>query len=300
MLAQAVAYFNVDIGASGPEFHAAASGALRDFVRDVTRSVPSPRGGTVYDSWSGARSKAEVRRASARERGSEPTVDNLGAGSDYTPFIQHLGVPSTDIRSIGPYGVYHSAFDNFAWFTRFGDPTFEYTREMAQVLGLEVLRMTQADVLPYDYEQYGQEIEGYVESVRAPADRGLGENSAEFAAAQEAAHRFSRAGARAMGWQRVASAPLPVSNENLIAAERALLLRGGLPGRSWYRHIVYAPGQFSGYSAEALPGVSAALDHNNAQLARQQLSALAAALNRAAELLEEATGTPTVLARIRR
>jgi N-acetylated-alpha-linked acidic dipeptidase len=299
MLAHAVAYFNIDIGASGPEFHAAASGTLRDFVREVARSVPSPRGGTVYDSWSGERARLEMRRVSTRERGGEAAVDNLGAGSDYTPFIQHLGVPSTDIRSIGPYGVYHSAFDNFAWYTRFADPTFEYTRQMAQVLGLEVLRMTQADVLPYDYEQYGQEIEGYVEALRAPADRRLGENSAELAATLEAAHRFSRAGARAMGWQRAASLPLPVFNENLIAAERALLLRGGLPGRSWYRHVVYAPGQFSGYSAEALPGVSAALEKNNAQLARQQLSALAAALNRAAELLEDATGTSTILARAR-
>jgi N-acetylated-alpha-linked acidic dipeptidase len=241
-----------------------------------------------------------VRRASAREHGGEAPVDNLGAGSDYTPFIQHLGVPSTDIRSIGPYGVYHSAFDNFAWFTRFADPTFEYTREMAQVLGLEVLRMAQADVLPYDYEQYGQEIEGYVEGLRAPADRRLGENSAEFSAVVEAAHRFSRAGARALDWQRAATAPLADCNENLIATERALLLRDGLPGRSWYRHVIYAPGQFSGYSAEALPGVNSALAHNNSQLARQQLSALADALNRAAELLEEASASPTILARVRR
>jgi N-acetylated-alpha-linked acidic dipeptidase len=293
-LAHAVAYFNIDIGASGPDFHAAASGTLRDFVRDVTRSVPSPRGGTIYDAWSGS-DRAEVRRAST-QHAPQPAVDNLGAGSDYTPFIQHLGIPSTDIRSIGPYGVYHSAFDNFAWFTHFADPTFEYTRAMARVLGLEVLRMAQADVLPYDYEQYGREIESYVESLRSPAERMLGEGSPELDAAMQAARRLSRSGARAMSGQRVAGMASPF-NENLVAAERALLLRGGLPGRAWYRHIIYAPGQFSGYSAEALPGVSAALEHGNAQLARQQLVALAAALNRAAELLEAAPENPIFLAR---
>ena len=295
-LAHAVAYFNVDIGASGPEFHAAASGTLRDFVREVTRAVPSPRGGTVFDVWSGARDR-ELHRVSAHI--SSPSVDNLGAGSDYTPFIQHLGIPSTDIRSIGPYGVYHSAFDNFAWFTRFADPTFEYTRQMARILGLEVLRMAGADVLPYDYDHYGQEIEGYVETLHAPVERLLGENSAEYAAVTQAAHRLTRAGARAMESQRIAALS-PHSNEVLIGAERALLLRNGLPGRTWYRHVVYAPGQFSGYSAEALPGVSAALDHGDAQLARQQLASLAAALNRAADLLDDAGSVPTMLARSRR
>lgn len=298
-LAHAVAYFNIDIGASGPDFHAAASGTLREFVREVARSVPSPRGGTVYDQWSGGHGRPEVRRASARERDSEVAVDNLGAGSDYTPFIQHLGVPSTDIRSIGPYGVYHSAFDNFAWYTRFADPTFEYTREMARMLGLEVLRMAQAEVLPYDYEQYGQEIENYVESLRAPAERFLGEGSPEYAAALDASRGLSRAGARAMTWQRVAAGTLPAFNENLIAAERSFLLRGGLPGRAWYRHLIYAPGQFSGYSAQALPGVNTALEHGNPQLARQQLAALAAALNHAAELLEDVSDSPTILARAR-
>ena len=297
-LAHAVAYFNIDIGASGPDFHAAASGTLRTFVREVTRAVPSPRGGTVFDVWSGGHDHVEVRRVSDRPHTSSPSVDNLGAGSDYTPFIQHLGIPSTDIRSIGPYGVYHSAFDNFAWFTHFADPTFEYTRQMSRVLGLEVLRMAGADVLPYDYEQYGQEIAGYVDTLRAPVERVLGADSAEYAAAMQAARRLDRAGARAMSGQRAAAFSAN-SNEVLIAVERALLLRNGLPGRTWYRHVIYAPGQFSGYSAEALPGVNAALEHGDLLLARQQLAALAAALNHAADLLDGAGGAPIMLARTR-
>jgi len=291
-LGHAVAYFNVDIGASGPDFHAAASGALRDFVREVATAVPSPKGGTVYDSWSGNRSAA-LHRVSNRPD-AEPSVDNLGAGSDYTPFIQHLGVPSTDIRSVGPYGVYHSAFDNFAWYTRFADPTFEYTREMAQFLGVEVLRMAGADILPYGYEQYGYEIESYLDALRSTAEQALGDDASDFAAAAQAARHLTLAGARMTPLQRrAATSDL---NERLIAAERALLLPNGLPGRSWYRHVIYAPAQFSGYSAQTLPGVAAALERGNSQLARQQLAALAAALDRAAEALD-GPSTPTILAR---
>jgi N-acetylated-alpha-linked acidic dipeptidase len=98
-------------------------------------------------------------------------------------------------------------------------------------------------------------------------------------------------------WQRVAEGSSPTMNDKLVSVERALLLRGGLPGRTWYRHVVYAPGQFSGYSAETLPGVSEALSRSNIPLVRQQFAALAEALNRAADLLEDAAATPTFLAR---
>jgi len=83
-------------------------------------------------------------------------VGDLGSGSDFTPFFQHVGVPSTDVSSGGPYGVYHSVFDNYAWYTRNADPHFLYLQEMARVFGLEALRMADADVLPYDYVAYRQ------------------------------------------------------------------------------------------------------------------------------------------------
>ena len=155
-LATAVAYFNLDSGASGPLFRACASGELKNFVRDVARAVPSPDGGTLYDRWRGSAEDEGPRQFGA-------PVTNLGGGSDYAAFVHHAGVPSTDIRSLGDYGVYHSAFDNFAWYTRFGDPGFRYTQELARFLGLEVLRMAEADVLPYDFSQYGREVAGYVE-----------------------------------------------------------------------------------------------------------------------------------------
>src|SRR4029077_9349998 len=105
------------------------------------------------------------------------------SGSDYSVFIQHLGIPSTDMTSSGPYGVYHSAFDNFAWFKKFGDPTFAYEQEMARVLGLETLHMASADVLPYDYELYGKEIGAYIEAAREKARLALGGNTLDFSKA---------------------------------------------------------------------------------------------------------------------
>src|SRR6202023_746016 len=102
-------------------------------------------------------------------------VGDLGSGSDYSVFLQHLGVPSTDITSNGDYGVYHSVFDNFAWFKKFGDPDFVYEQQMARIYGLEMLRMASADVLPYDYQEYGEEVSAYLDAAGKRAESKFGE-----------------------------------------------------------------------------------------------------------------------------
>ena len=128
--------------------------------------------------------------------GEEVHVSDLGSGSDFTPFLQHVGVPSTDIGSGGPYGVYHSAFDNYAWYVQNADPHFVYLQQMARVLGLEALRMADTDILPYDYVAYAREIRAYLESAkRKAADTGACP-SANFDAAQAAAARFATAADR--------------------------------------------------------------------------------------------------------
>ena len=122
-------------------------------------------------------------------------VGDLGSGSDFTPFLQHAGVPSTDIGSDGPYGVYHSAFDDYAWFSQNADPNFVYLQEMARVFGLEALRMADADVLPYDYVAYAREIASYLDAAKRKAsDAGLG--SLDFAPAQAAARPLRRRGGK--------------------------------------------------------------------------------------------------------
>ena len=177
-LANAVAYFNMDVAVSGSKFGASSVPTLKQFLREVTRSCPAPRvaccmtiGGRParrerIPTESPHRILAEAERLPAAQSKSDISVGDLGSGSDYTVFLQHLGVPSSDVSSSGSYGVYHSVFDNFNWFKKFGDPDFIYEQEMARVFGVETIRMAEADVLPYDYEEYGKEIAIYIDAAR--------------------------------------------------------------------------------------------------------------------------------------
>jgi len=290
-LEHAVAYFNTDVGVAGPDFSAAAVPSLKEFLRELTRSVPSPQGGTVYQQWKiNSASGNERRRSNAPHiDGEEVHLGDLGSGSDFTAFLQHVGVPSTDISSGGPYGVYHSVFDNYAWYTQNADPTFEYLQEMARVLGLEALRMADADVLPYDYVAYAREISSYIEAAKRRAgEQGL---SLDFGAAQAAAARFTIAAERVHGLQVAASgdlAKLGKLNWALRQAETDLLSEAGLPNRPWFRHTIFAPGEYTGYAAVVIPGVNEAIDSKDQQRAAQQLTVLTQALTRAAKTLEAA------------
>jgi len=293
------AYFNVDVAVSGPKFGASSVPSLKQFIRDIAKEVPSPKGGTVYDVWqkasqpetpSATQSPTEAigdsRRTPAAQVKGDVPVGDLGSGSDYTAFLQHLGVPSTDISSSGPYGVYHSVFDNFNWFKKFGDSDFVYEQQMARVLGLEAVRMADADVLPYDYEEYGKEVIAYLDAAQKRAENKFGAHSIDFAAVEAAAHHFESAGAKILAKQRNPPQDASRLNQVLLNAERALIVQQGLPHRAWFRHAIYAPGEYTGYAAVVIPGVNEALDKGDSDRARQQLATLAAALERAAKTLE--------------
>lgn len=295
-LAHAAAYFNLDVAVAGPNFNASAVPSLKGFVRDVTKLVPSPKGGMLYSVWKDEKLKQGDRRGVDMNQARAPNakvendvpVGDLGSGSDFSVFIQHLGIPSTDMTSSGPYGVYHSAFDNFNWFKKFGDPTFVYEQEMARVLGLEAMHMASADVLPYDYELYAREIGAYIDQARQKATQTLGASAPDFSKAAEAAKRFAAAGARVLAIQKNPPKDEDAArlNRALIAAERSLLLEKGLPHRPWFRHAIYAPGEYTGYAAVVIPGVNEAIDSRNVRVAGEQLQALTDALNRAAGVLE--------------
>ncbi|MFY9676923.1 MAG: M28 family metallopeptidase [Terriglobales bacterium] len=308
-LANAAAYFNMDVGVSGKKFGASAEPTLKEFVREITKAVPSPQGGTVgttvYDEWRKSSRPTEEthgqenRRAPAAEISGDVPVGDLGSGSDYSVFIEHLGVPSTDIGSNGPYGVYHSAFDNFAWFKKFGDPDFVYEQQMARVYGLEALRMADADVLPYDYEDYGKEILAYLDAAKIKAHDKFGDQFGakfgaksadkfiDFAPAVNAARHLEEAGAKMLQKQRKLPSDSARINAALREAERALLLPEGLPDRPWFRHSIYAPGQYTGYAAVVIPGVNEAIDRGDLQRTQQQIAALTAALNRCVQALQQ-------------
>ena len=285
-LDRAVAYFNTDVAVSGPDFSAAAVPSLKQYLRELTRAVPSPLGGTVYDQWKKGRSGSDEHRASnAPENGEEVHLGDLGSGSDFTPFLQHAGVPSTDISSGGAYGVYHSVFDNYAWYTQNADPHFLYLQEMARVFGLEALRIADADVLPYDYVAYAGAIDSYIAAAKRKAlDANL--SSLDFGPAQAAAIRLVAAAQKAHLRQIAPSGDLARLNLVLRQAETALLSETGLPNRPWYRHTIYAPGEFTGYAAVVIPGVNEAIDARNPEIAAQQLAILTRALDRSASTLE--------------
>ena len=182
-------------------------------------------------------------------------------------------------------------FDNFAWFKKFGDPEFVYEQQMARVFGLEALRMADADVLPYDYNEYGKEVAVYLDAARKRGEGKFGGRTLDLSAATMAAKHFQEAGAKMLSKQRnpprdAARLNLTLMNQALRNAERALLVPEGLPHRPWFRHAIYAPGEYTGYTAVVIPGVNEALDKGDAQQVRRQLALLAAALERAARALE--------------
>jgi N-acetylated-alpha-linked acidic dipeptidase len=296
-LRKAPAYFNMDVAVSGQKFGASAVPCLKQFIRDVTKAVPSPKGGTVYENWEKSAQPApsvqspteaigDSRHIPAAQGRSDVPVGDLGSGSDYTAFLQHLGVPSADVSSSGSYGVYHSVFDNFAWFKKFGDPDFLYEQQMARVFGLEVVRMADADVIPYDYEEYGKEINAYLDAAHKRARDKFGEPALDFGPVNAAARHFEVAGSKMLAKQKNPARDLARLNQTLLGTERALLVPQGLPRRPWYRHAIYAPGEYTGYAAVVIPGVNEALDKGDSQKARQQLAVLAAALERAAKTLD--------------
>ena len=296
-LKNAAAYLNMDVAVSGAKFGASAVPSLKQFLRDVAKAVPSPKGGTLYEVWRKAAQAGkeapqgpteaigDSRRIPVAQVRQDAPVGDLGSGSDYTVFLQHLGVPSTDISSTGSYGVYHSVFDNFSWFTRFADPDFVYEQEMARVFGLEALRMANADVLPFNYEEYGKEIAAYITQAKSKAESKLGKQVPSFAEAANAARRFEDAGRKMLGLQKRSAAEPARINGRLRDTERALLLPDGLPNRPWFQHAIYAPGQYTGYAAVVIPGVNEALDKGDAERTARQLAALSAALRRAARVL---------------
>lgn len=288
-LENAVAYFNVDVAVAGPDFSAAAVPSLKQFMRELTRDVPSPKGGTVYEQWKNNHLAPNEHRGS-----NAPPMDNgdvhvgdLGSGSDFTPFLQHVGVPSTDIGSGGPYGVYHSTFDDYAWFVANADPHFVYLQQMARVLGIEGIRMADTDVLPYDYVTYAREIAAYIDAAqKKAADLKLG--TLDFGPASEAASRFIAAAEKAHALQASPESDVYSLNRALRQTEADFISAAGLPNRPWYKHVIYAPGEYTGYAAVVIPGVNEAIDAHDEARAAQQLTALTQALGRAAQTLDSA------------
>ena len=306
-LGHAVAYFNVDVAASGPVFVSAAVPSLHRFVREIAAEVPAAKGrGSVLEEWIAQQSGNPARASSdaavprqgptaaaanapddqARAAAALPRFGDLGSGSDYSPFLDHAGVPAADVGSDGPFGVYHSAYDNFDWYTRFIDPDFALTVQQARIFGLEILHMADADVVPEDEQAYAEAIRGYIDQAKARA-KAHGMN-VDFSAALSAADAFLAAARGAQARQLLPPKDATRLNAALIGSEHEFAVPEGLPLRPWYRHVIYAPGLDTGYAPEVLPGINDAIDAADAARAQAELAALAAALGRATQMLDGA------------
>jgi N-acetylated-alpha-linked acidic dipeptidase len=304
----AIAYLNVDVGVCGPHFHAAAVPSLCPLVREVAQDVTDPESGqSVLDAWSRDSGilTAEAGQTNLARPGQGPNpappevhVRELGSGSDYTVFLEHLGVPSLDFGFSGPYGVYHSRFDDFDWMRRFGDPTFRYSVAEAQIYGMLVMRLADAEVLPFDYQEYGEDIQEYLHNFELENEREHPGKELNLQSALLAATEFTRMAGELQA--RVAEAErngsislgeLSAINQALLDVERNFLLDKGLPGRPWFRHAFFAPGVYTGYAAVILPGVREAIDRNDWATARLELALVEKAIERGTATLNRALET---------
>src|SRR6266481_1827101 len=153
---KAVAYLNVDVAVNGPNYGVSAVPSLWKLIRAATREVKDPKTGkTVYQQW---QDRTKEQRAETDDSKAEAAIGALGSGSDFTPFLQHLGIASSDMGFNGDYGVYHSAFDSFYWMSHFGDPTFGYHVAAAQLWGTIAMRLADAAGLPLDYRDYASQV----------------------------------------------------------------------------------------------------------------------------------------------
>jgi N-acetylated-alpha-linked acidic dipeptidase len=325
---KAVVYINSDGNGRG-FLQASGSHTLEQFVNDVARSIEDPETrGTVWARWQ-ARGIADGpadRRAERRSR-ANVRIGALGSGSDYTPFLQHHGVASLNL-SFGGFdadGIYHSIYDDFYHFTKFSDPGFLYGRALAQLVGTAVIRLADADILPYEFTGLADTVQTYVREVQALlkqrqdeiSERNRQVTDGVFAAVRDpqrprpipaveevppalnfaplenaasaltrAAGRYQKALAAARGRVAADLAQLQALNARLIQSERQFIDEQGLARRAWYRHLLYAPGYYTGYGVKTLPGVREAIEDKRYGDVEREVLRVSDALKRETTLVE--------------
>jgi N-acetylated-alpha-linked acidic dipeptidase len=280
---KAVAYLNQDVAAQGPRFGGGGSPSLRPTLRDIAKLVPDPAGGSVYSQW---------RKATATPDSAEPAMGDPGGGSDFAGFYNHLGIPIAEWGFGGAGGVYHSQYDSYTWMTKFGDPKFEYHTAAAKIATAMLLRIADADVVPYDYVEYARTMRRYI----APIDNAISGHhwttstsplSASIDRLEQAAQAFnsSRDAALAGG---VSTATAARTNAALLQVERALLRPEGLKTRPWFRNLIYVADENNGYANMVFPSVNEAIRANDAALTQSEIADLAGRFDRAARALDDA------------
>ena len=329
---KAVAYVNSDSNLRG-FLGMGGSHTLQTLMNQVARDVPDPQKnasvGERLRAYLAISGPSDAKKAAAS--GKPLPLYPLGSGSDYTPFLQHLSIASLDIGFGGEdqYGQYHSIYDSFDHYVRFGDPTFAYGVALAKVGGRTVLRLAQSEVLPFDFAPLAEAVGSYVKEVGKLADD-MREETAErnrriesrtfelfddptqtwvvpkprepvphlnltplqnAAAALEASvGRWTKArDAQAASGRALTPDQRAALDRLHMTSERALARDQGLPGRPWYRHQVYAPGQYTGYGVKTLPAVREAIELRRWREAEEQAAVVAKVLEGFARHVDKAT-----------
>lgn len=333
---KAIVYLNSDgngrgfLGASG-------SHQFQGLVNAVANDVTDPQTGVSIgdrlrakvraDEWSG-NNRGGAPALVAAEMGGDLPIGALGSGSDYSTFLQHLGVPSLNIGFGGENqsaGSYHSIYDSYDHFVRFDDPGLAYGAVLAKTMGRMVLRIADADVVPLRFTDLAATVKGYLAEVKALATTQAGKDAKRAAmtkagvfklagdpldpvgelpsvtatpemdmSAMDAAVTRLEASAKAFDTALAEkgtgldAARMDRLNTALLGIDQTLLLDVGLPFRPWYKHSLYAPGRFTGYGAKTLPGIREAIEERRVDDARRYVDLTAAALEAFAGRLDTA------------
>ena len=267
-----VAYLNQDVAAQGVRFGGGGSPSLRATLRDIARAVPDPSGqGSVYAEW---------RRAAAAADTTEPAMGDPGGGSDFAGFYNHLGIPIAEWSFSGAGGVYHSQYDDFNWMSKFGDPTYVYHAAAARIGAAMLLRIANADILPYDYVEFARTMQRYLpaldKSLTAKKWSGTTASLARaIARMEQEATAFSAARDAALVTGALPGERRAAVNAALLQVERALARPQGLRTRPWYRNLIYVADEDNGYANMVFPSVNEAIRANDEALTGAELADLA-------------------------
>lgn len=287
---KAVVYINTDSTGKG-FFGASGSHTLERFINDVARSINDPKGkGSILDA---ARSRRNQQGRDDVER-RDMRIGALGSGSDYTAFLDHLGIASLNFGFGGEDGggVYHSVYDSFAWYTRFSDSTFEYCRTLAQAAGTAIMRLADARILPFEFTNFAETVSGYVDEIAKMSTQSMKEADISplrksAARLRQAADDYDRA-LRSIANIGDLPADAKALNTLLYQSERKLLSDAGLPRREWFKHQIYAPGFYTGYGVKTLPGAREAIEQKNWAEAAEQIKVISRTLDAMSSQIEAA------------
>ena len=329
---KAVVYINSDSNGRG-FLGVGGSHTLEGLVNQVAREVMDPEKripvAERLRAYRLVKGTSEEKH-DARERG-DLRISALGSGSDYSAFLDHLGVAALNIQFGGEDegGSYHSIYDSFDHYSRFGDPHFDYGIALAQTTGRVILRMANAEILPFEFNNLADTVEKYVKEVKRLADD-LREETREqnrlirektwdavydptqpyvppqpkepvpylnFAPLDNALARLKESATACQeAMQALTASPLALSADTrkaldatLMKTERAMTHDRGLPRRPWYKHQIYAPGFYTGYSVKTLPGVREAIEERQWSEATEQIEIVARTLAQVAEVIDRAT-----------